>query len=283
MTHVVIVTDRSEVEHAWHSLCVQLGATAVEVQRPEQCAANMTPGRPILIDAASKAYDEDELLAQTSLARALGSPVGVVLPPSTFAGVEELLEDICARRVARREEDISRVVSSLVRAMPLRARFEYLTVSPRSAALLGVLGDGSALHLMRPCADEDDNSDVVSIVIADDAASATVELASGVRFVLHAGDVDMESRPPTMSTAGQIVAPTQALALSSIDGTKLGARVRELRMAAGLTQAELARRTGIHRPNIARVEAGRHTPSLETLARLAAAIGVPTASVLEIG
>ena len=69
MTHVVIVTDRSEVEHAWHSLCVQLGATAVDVHRPEQCAANMTPGRPILIDAASKAYDEDELLAQTSLAR----------------------------------------------------------------------------------------------------------------------------------------------------------------------------------------------------------------------
>ena len=55
---------------------------------------------------------------------------------------------------------------------------------------------------------------------------------------------------------------------------------RELRAAAGLTQAELARRTGIHRPNIARVEAGRHTPSLETLARLASAIGVPTTTVL---
>jgi DNA-binding XRE family transcriptional regulator len=283
MTHVVIVTDRSEVEHAWHSLCVQLGASVVDVLRPELCAANMTPGRPILIDAASKAYDEDELLAQTSLARALGSPVGVVLPSSTFAAIEELLEDICARRVAHREEEVSRVVSSLVRSVPTRARFEYLTVSPRSAALLGVLGDGTALHLPRPCSDEDDDTDVISIVIADDAASATVELASGVRFVLHAGDVFMESRPPTMSTAGQIVAPTQALALSSIDGTKLGARVRELRVAAGLTQAELARRTGIHRPNIARVEAGRHTPSLETLARLAAAIGVPTASVLEIG
>jgi DNA-binding XRE family transcriptional regulator len=87
----------------------------------------------------------------------------------------------------------------------------------------------------------------------------------------------------TPSSSGQLAAATQALALSSIDGTKLGARIRELRLAANLTQAELARRTGIHRPNIARVEAGRHTPSLETLARLAAAIGVPTASVLDIG
>ena len=67
----------------------------------------------------------------------------------------------------------------------------------------------------------------------------------------------------------------------SVDGVRLGARIRELRLAAGLTQAELARRTGIHRPNIARVEAGRHTPSLETLARLASAIGVPTTRVLD--
>jgi transcriptional regulator with XRE-family HTH domain len=68
--------------------------------------------------------------------------------------------------------------------------------------------------------------------------------------------------------------------LDDIDGVRLGQRLRELRQTAGLTQAELARRTGIHRPNIARVEAGRHTPSLETLARLAAAIGVPTTRVL---
>jgi len=67
----------------------------------------------------------------------------------------------------------------------------------------------------------------------------------------------------------------------TVDGVRLGQRIRELRLAAGLTQAELARRTGIHRPNIARVEAGRHTPSLETLARLATAIGVPTTAVLD--
>jgi transcriptional regulator with XRE-family HTH domain len=52
-------------------------------------------------------------------------------------------------------------------------------------------------------------------------------------------------------------------------------------MKAGITQAELARRTGIHRPNIARVEAGRHTPSLETVARLAEALGTSPARILE--
>jgi len=60
---------------------------------------------------------------------------------------------------------------------------------------------------------------------------------------------------------------------------KIGERLRFLRLSVGLTQAELARRSGIKRPNIARLEAGRHTPSLETLGRLASAIGIPTARV----
>ena len=91
-------------------------------------------------------------------------------------------------------------------------------------------------------------------------------LASGVNLLLTAG----------------ALAPTETLGGSQIplDGERLGKRLRQLRLEAGLTQAELARRTGIHRPNIARVEAGRHTPSLETLSRLATAIGVPATRVL---
>ncbi len=44
-----------------------------------------------------------------------------------------------------------------------------------------------------------------------------------------------------------------------------------LRREAGLTQAELARRAGTSQPAIARLEAGRASPSLETLERLAGA------------
>lgn len=52
----------------------------------------------------------------------------------------------------------------------------------------------------------------------------------------------------------------------------LGMRVRELREAAGLSQSELARRTGTRQPNIARLEAGGGMPKLETLQRVAAAL-----------
>jgi DNA-binding XRE family transcriptional regulator len=282
MTHVVIITDRPSFESTWTPLFQRAGV-GVEVLHPERCAGAMAHGRPLLIDGGSSVYDEDELLAHAALARALAIAVGVVLPHAVFAGIEDLLDDVCAMRVARREEEVPRVIASLLRAGSAgRSRFEYLTVSPRGEALLGVAGDGSASLLPRPAHGDDDGGEISAIAISEDASAARIELASGRSFELSAATLAL-APVPTASSSGQVAAASPQLALSSIDGTKLGTRIRELRLAAGLTQAELARRTGIHRPNIARVEAGRHTPSLETLARLAAAIGVPTASVLDVG
>jgi len=48
-----------------------------------------------------------------------------------------------------------------------------------------------------------------------------------------------------------------------------------MRVAAGLSQRVMAERTGIHRPIIARIEAGRHLPRLITLRRYAKACGAP--------
>ena len=45
------------------------------------------------------------------------------------------------------------------------------------------------------------------------------------------------------------------------------------RTRSGLSQAELARKMGTSVPAISRLESGFHTPSLETLRRLAAALG----------
>ena len=46
-----------------------------------------------------------------------------------------------------------------------------------------------------------------------------------------------------------------------------------LRIAQGLTQAELAERAGVPQPNIARLESGKHQPTLELLRRVAEAMG----------
>ncbi len=48
--------------------------------------------------------------------------------------------------------------------------------------------------------------------------------------------------------------------------------LRTMRLAAGLTQAELAERAGTARPNVAAYESGAKRPSAEVRARLLAAM-----------
>ena len=55
---------------------------------------------------------------------------------------------------------------------------------------------------------------------------------------------------------------------------ELGEEIRALREMQRLSQSELARRMGSTQPAIARLEAGRVAPSLNTLDRAAAALGV---------
>ncbi len=55
---------------------------------------------------------------------------------------------------------------------------------------------------------------------------------------------------------------------------ELGEQIRGLREVRGVSQAELGRRIGSTQPAIARLEAGRVSPTLETLDRVAAALGV---------
>lgn len=273
---ISLVTDRPTFETAWRE-ALQASGLALRAVHPNSLAAELTPGMLLVLDAGASTYDEDELLTAVGLAKALGLVTAVVLPESGgFTGIEELLEDLCPGLLAKTANDVTRVAQLLRRRADRgRAnRFEYLTVSPRPNELLALLGDGSAALLTRPIGEEDDNSEVAGIALESDAQAATLRLSSGRQLTIRAAAV--------ANVAGQNAQPmTNGLdGAGAVDGARLGARLRELRLAAGLTQAELARRTGIHRPNIARVEAGRHTPSLETLARLASAIGVPTTTVL---
>lgn len=272
---VLLLTDRPAFEEAWRpalersGLQVQTGAPDSRVDAFE--------GRAVVIDAGADLFDEDELLAHVGLARALKTTCLVVLPEDDrLSGIQDLLDDLCPGFVTRGVRDASRMVAALARRVDSdrSRRFEYLAVSPRPDELLAILADGTALLLPRPVGDADDGSEVASIALGPDAEAATLTLVTGREVSLRALGGSPSSRPPPpvgINGTGSAI---------SIDGVRLGARLRELRVAAGLTQAELARRTGIHRPNIARVEAGRHTPSLETLARLASAIGVPTTTVL---
>jgi transcriptional regulator with XRE-family HTH domain len=58
------------------------------------------------------------------------------------------------------------------------------------------------------------------------------------------------------------------------DKQQFAARLRELRQAAGLTQYELAARTGLHRHAIAKLERGERGPAWTTIQVLAQVLGV---------
>ena len=60
----------------------------------------------------------------------------------------------------------------------------------------------------------------------------------------------------------------------------LGARVRDLREAADMTQEALASAAGIRRATIIRLENGRHSPKLSTLRAIAQVLGSPVEDLL---
>ncbi len=273
--YIAVVTDRVPSFVApWERAFEALGVES-RLFEPSDAVEAVEPGGALLVDAASRMFleDEDALLEALGYGRALGAAVGVQLlgANGVLSGSLPLLEELCRGLVVRDESDVPRVAGGLARRLePWRAhRFEFVTVSPADEErLLALMGDGRAVLLGRPLAMDDDGSAVVGIAISEDAREAEVELASGRRVLVRALTAAAAARDG-FGHGGEL------------DGHRLGQRLRQLRVAAGLTQAELARRTGIHRPNIARVEAGRHTPSLDTLARIAHAIGVSATQVLD--
>lgn len=55
---------------------------------------------------------------------------------------------------------------------------------------------------------------------------------------------------------------------------RIGQRIAELRKERGMTQMQLAERCGLQQAHIARIEAGKHSVGLDTLAQIADAMGM---------
>jgi len=60
---------------------------------------------------------------------------------------------------------------------------------------------------------------------------------------------------------------------------RVSSKIRGFRKDAGLTQDELAERSGLLQGYISRLEKGQHSPSHKTLARIADALGIPLTDI----
>lgn len=170
--------------------------------------------------------------------------------------VRERLADIGRALDARRIIDVTFVASSRV--------------------LSFTFGDGCRNSVPLSAPAWADGSSVEEITLLFDGSAASMLQSSGNRFevlwdfVLHWADEDYEYHRgrPDASRSREEAARWVA------------GRVRAQREKRQLTQQELADLTGIRRPNIARLERGRHAASLETLERLAAALDTTVADLV---
>lgn len=61
----------------------------------------------------------------------------------------------------------------------------------------------------------------------------------------------------------------------------LGTNLRDARKRLGLTQEEVAERSGVHPTEVSRIEAGKRDPRVTTLLRLARALEVRAGELLD--
>lgn len=61
----------------------------------------------------------------------------------------------------------------------------------------------------------------------------------------------------------------------------LGTTLREARERLGLTQEQVAQRSGVHATEVSRIEAGKRDPQVSTVERLAEAVEVKPGQLLE--
>lgn len=63
---------------------------------------------------------------------------------------------------------------------------------------------------------------------------------------------------------------------------KIGKRIKELRIAKGISQQELAAEIEYEKSNMSRLESGRVNPKIATLYKVAQALGISVSDIVEV-
>ncbi len=136
------------------------------------------------------------------------------------------------------------------------------------------MGNGKMYNLGLSDIVEADSSKVTEWTIGEEQNYIKVTQESGNWFEIPWDDILYHCEPEYEYYKGR-------RERDSDKGLKqIGERIRELRTARGLSVNDLAVKAGMKRPNLSRLEHGRHQPSLETLERIAEALGTSVAELV---
>lgn len=241
--NVLVLADLSE--------CARLFRAA----SPHAWASSLRTIRPLIVALVRGVRDRDlaaevDEIARTSGGRFLVCDLGSGSAAETAACV--------ARALAGLDPHAVRDVRYSVEERSLWLEFgDGLEGSLRWDAL--PIGDRAAA--LRP----------ETATVADGGASVQVLRADGDVF-----DIDA-------SSLRALLDDTHARRLAADAGSsaaELGRRLREHRTATGLTQVDLAAKSGLEQALISRLESGRHRPRFDTLEKYAGGLGMTVSDLL---
>jgi DNA-binding XRE family transcriptional regulator len=131
---------------------------------------------------------------------------------------------------------------------------------------------GKEYSFPRPSLEVDDGSGVVSVQLDRRRFFFRVIQSSGNRYEVPWDRVLHEAEPAYRHFRGRM--------RTSKTNHNIGATIRKLREAKGITQDQLAGAVGMMRNNLSRMEAAKHQPTLETMEKIAKALNVSVVDLL---
>lgn len=178
------------------------------------------------------------------------SVYGCVRKPSTQKEFLKILEDL-----------------NTIFELDMDKKLEKVDYLEKEKVFACTFGNKEDLFLLRKDIPEDDGSAIKEVSIDKNRYYFSVLLESGKQyevpwdFIRYICDKKYEF--------------SREKATSGISPKEIGRRIAWIRKSKKMTQADLASKTGIQRANIARIESGRHYPSLETLQKLSSVLEIP--------
>ena len=143
-------------------------------------------------------------------------------------------------------------------------RIVEVTLSLDGRRLVFVFESGEGYSVLRNHLPGDDGSPIVSIQIFDHQGAVSITQAGGVVYDL----------------------PWDSIKYYAGGGRQkrysCGKTLRKFRMQRHLSQNRLAKAAGISRMQLSRLESNRSNPTLETMLKLAASLGVPPGDFMGI-
>lgn len=233
-----------------------------------------TPPDVLILDLTLPNLDGLELLHAL---RHAASPDMVVVAAGPLdltgsLGILQTRQVIPVRRTAR-------PIAAMLRALldPHTSRtLREVRYQPGEDTFFVAFMDGKTYELPRRTIEADDGSPVLSARIAENGEGFVVRQRSGNTYGVAWDFVLHHQEPRYRYYKGR----RERQRTEARRAQRIGEHVRRARKARGWSLEELATRSGMHRPNLHRLEVGRHLPSLETLERVADALGLPVANLV---